>query len=177
MQEHSVTTLVQAALNGNVDSFGELYRRHYAAMVGIAYATLADHHLAEDAAQEAFAVACRDLRRLRTAEKFPHWLASICRKLAIRAVGKKLGHRLPENIVDDNGEPDPSGRNHDILQSVQRLPGSAREVIVLHYFSDLSHNQIAETLGISPQAVHGRLVRARKKIAEDLRQTGTIRRK
>ena len=60
--------LVEAARNGDVSSFGELYRRHYAAAVGIAYCALSDHHLAEDAAQEAFAVACRDLGRLRRAE-------------------------------------------------------------------------------------------------------------
>ena len=32
-------------------------------------------------------------------------------------------------------------------------------------------------VGISPQAVHGRLIRARRKIAEDLRLNGLIRRK
>ena len=29
--------LVEAAKDGNVESFGELYRRHYAAVVGVAY--------------------------------------------------------------------------------------------------------------------------------------------
>jgi hypothetical protein len=48
--------LVNAARTGDVDCFGELYRRHYAAVVGAAYCLLADRHLAEDAAQEAFAM-------------------------------------------------------------------------------------------------------------------------
>jgi RNA polymerase sigma factor (sigma-70 family) len=49
-------------------------------------------------------------------------------------------------------------------------------VILLHYFSGLSHQAIAEILGISPQAVHGRLLRARRKLAEDLRRNGLGRR-
>ena len=43
---------------------------------------------------------------------------------------------------------------------------------MLHYFSGLTYQQIADTLGISPQAVHGRLIRARRKMAEDLRRNG-----
>jgi hypothetical protein len=37
--------LVRVARNGNVSGFGELYRRHYAAAVGIAYCAIADRHL------------------------------------------------------------------------------------------------------------------------------------
>jgi hypothetical protein len=51
--------LVEAACQGNLASFGELYRRHYRMAVGLACSHLADRHLAEDAAQEAFATACR----------------------------------------------------------------------------------------------------------------------
>ena len=54
-------------------------------------------------------------------------------------------------------------------QSVRRLPEKAREVILLHYFSGLSYEEIAAVLKMSPQVVHGRLIRARRKMAEDLR--------
>lgn len=64
MRRPTGAELVEAACNGDVDSFGELYRRRYAALVGVAYRVLSDRHLAEDAAQEAFAVACRDLEPL-----------------------------------------------------------------------------------------------------------------
>ena len=52
--------LVEAARRGDLDSFGVLYQRHYAAMVGVAYCVLRDRHLAEDAAQ---APAMMDKRR------------------------------------------------------------------------------------------------------------------
>lgn len=88
----------------------------------------------------------------------------------------KLRHPLPEEMpytADSNPKDD---KREAVRQSVQRLPQAAREVIVLHYFSGLSHEQIAATLDISPQAVHGRLIRARRKIATDLRRNGLIRR-
>ncbi len=176
MSERTDTELVEAARNGDVSSFGELYRRHYAKAVGIAYCTLSDRHLAEDAAQEAFAIACRDLGRLRQADKFAPWLIAICRKTARRVARSKFRRPLSEEIPS-TADPNPDDRGKAVRQSVRRLPGSAREVIVLHYFSGLSHEQISATLGISPQAVHGRLIRARRKIAEDLRRNGLIRRK
>ena len=65
---------VEAARNGDVASFGRLYEQYYAVAVGVAYSILGDAHLAEDAAQEAFAVVCRDFGRLRSVDKFPGWL-------------------------------------------------------------------------------------------------------
>jgi RNA polymerase sigma-70 factor, ECF subfamily len=168
--------LVEAACNGDVSGFGELYRRHYAAAVGISLSALADHHLAEDAAQEAFAVACRDLRRLRHAEKFAPWLHAICRKVARRLAKSRLRRPLPTDVgaAADTGKDD--DRAELVRRSVQRLPEKAREVVLLHYFSGLTHEQVAAALGTSPQAVHGRLLRARRKMAEDLRRNGFGRR-
>ena len=164
--------LVEAALSGDVDSFAELYRRHYTAVVGVAYCVLGDRHLAEDAAQEAFAVACRDLARLRRADKFPCW---------IRSIGKRVAGRMARSRREIELPPEPAARStaaggHDgsdlVHQAVLRLPGAAREVVVLHYFTGLSHKQIAAMLDVSPQAVHGRLVRARRKLADQLRRNG-----
>ena len=47
--------LVQRALKKDPESFGELCRRYYYSLVAVADSILLDHHLAEDAAQEALA--------------------------------------------------------------------------------------------------------------------------
>ena len=168
--------LVEAARNGDVSSFGELYRRYYAAAVGIAYCWVSDRHLAEDAAQEAFAIACRDLGRLRRAEKFAGWLKAICRKVARRFAKSKSRHELPADVASPTTADAGDDRASLVRQSVRRLPERAREVILLHYFSGLSYEEIAGILKTSPQAVHGRLIRARRKMAEDLRRNGLGRR-
>jgi RNA polymerase sigma-70 factor, ECF subfamily len=176
MLERSDAELVEAARNGDVSSFGELYRRYYAAAVGVAHCALSDRHLAEDAAQEAFVIACRDLCRLRSAEKFAAWLHGICRKVARRLANRNWPNTLPtDTACKEIAQPD-GDRATLVRQSVGRLPAKAREVILLHYFSGLTYEQIATALGTSPQAVHGRLLRARREMAEDLRRNGLNRR-
>ncbi len=76
------TILVEAAIKGDPESFTELCRRYYPAMVAIAHSVLGDRHLAEDAAQETFAKAAVKLPQLRQTNKFAGWLAAICRNEA-----------------------------------------------------------------------------------------------
>jgi RNA polymerase sigma-70 factor, ECF subfamily len=168
--------LVEAARCGDVSSFGELYRRYYAATVGIAHCVLLDHHLAEDAAQDAFAVACRDLTRLRHADKFAIWLKAICRKVARRSAKLQRRRPLPMELASVRTANADDDRSALVRQAVERLSEGPREVVLLHYFGGLTYDQIAAVLNTSSQAVHGRLIRARRKIADDLRRNGAGRR-
>ena len=145
-------------------------------MVGVAFATLSDHHLAEDAAQEAFVVAARQLRALRRPEKFAAWMRVLCRNTA-----RKLGRRRTVSAVLDDVPVPPNDDSEDgvhdaVWNSIRRLPTSGSEVLMLKYFSGLSYEQIAATLGISTRAVHGRLLRAKRRIAHDVRRNGFERR-
>jgi len=79
--EQSDVDLVEAAQHGRLESFGALYQRYHNPMVALAYAQLGDKHTAEDAAQEVFAIACRDLGSLQDRAKFAAWLGGICRNV------------------------------------------------------------------------------------------------
>jgi RNA polymerase sigma-70 factor (ECF subfamily) len=155
---------VEAARAGDVDSFRALYERYYGLAVGIARSRLTDQHLAEDAAQEAFATVCRRLYSLRDPQRFPEWLGTICRRTA-----SKMG-RSQSNGALLESEPispvnDDDSRREQVHDALNHLSRSEREIIQLHYFSGLSHDEVARVLMISPQAVHGRLQRARRKLA------------
>ena len=89
MTEKLEELIVEAAQNGNLESFGLLYERYYGSMAALAFSVLADRHLAEDAAQEAFAVACGELRRLRRRDRFPAWLAYLSKRCASNAQNEK----------------------------------------------------------------------------------------
>jgi RNA polymerase sigma-70 factor, ECF subfamily len=164
--------LVEAARNGDLGSFAELYRRHYSRMVGVAYCILSDRHLAEDAAQEAFAVACRELRRLRRAEKFAGWLRVVCLNEAKRIAKSRPKFVASEEVPAPDNDTSKGELHQAVRQSAQNLPIPQREVVILRYFSGLSYEQIAATLGISSRAVNGRLTRAKRKMAEDLKRKG-----
>jgi RNA polymerase sigma-70 factor (ECF subfamily) len=163
--------LVEQARNGCLDSFGALYRRHYGSMVALAYSATGDICASEDAAQETFAIACQNLSKLKNKDKFAAWLAGICRNVAKqmnRQEFHKNVHRLPslqppreENIFSD-----------EVRRIVWQLRRRDREPIVLRYYDNLSYEQISSVLGISLQAVHGRLIRAKRKVAKQLRRVG-----
>jgi RNA polymerase sigma-70 factor (ECF subfamily) len=160
--------LVRDALAGNVAAFAALYERYYGLAVGLARCSLRDVHLAEDAAQETFAVACKNLSKLREPNKFAQWLGTICRHTASQLAQSRLNleanveqHQTTENLPSSDDRIDIDG-------ALMQLDELSREVIVLHYFSALSHSEIAAALGLSSAAVHGRLQRARRKLADYL---------
>jgi RNA polymerase sigma-70 factor, ECF subfamily len=160
--------LVGEALTGSIAAFATLYERYYGLAVGLARCSLRDVHLAEDAAQETFAVACKNLSKLRDPDKFSQWLGTICRHTALQLAQRRLN-------VEANVEQSQAAANHpssddriDIDGALLQLDELSREVIVLYYFSALSHSEIATALGLSSAAVHGRLQRARRKLAEYL---------
>ena len=164
--------LVEAAQNGHLDSFAALYERYYSSMVALAYSVLADIGLSEDAAQQAFAVACRDLPKLKSKDKFAAWLAGICRNTA-RQMLKSEGRftALAKEPRAENTD-DKDSRSEAIRRALWSLRDVDREPIVLRYYDNMPYEQIASVLGISPQAVHGRLTRAKRKIAKYLKHNG-----
>ena len=173
MDLNSETQLVEAARNGHLESFGALYQRYHSPMVALAYSMLADRDLAEDAAQEVFAVACRDIGNLKSKERFAAWLAGICRNVS----RQMLRANKPRPVDSGNNRAvknrdDCDDRREAILRAVWSLREPERELIVLRYFDGFSQAHISEVRGISPQAVNGRLVRAKRKIAEYLKRNG-----
>lgn len=154
-----------AARAGDVDSLRELYERYYVLAVGIARSQIFDRHLAEDAAQEAFVEVCRNLGNLRDGNRFAEWLGTICRRTAIRMARRKTKAVpiLTQPIAPAQPTYDPLTQ---VETALERLSVGAREVIQLHYFSGLSYDEIGAALRITPEAVHGRLQRARRILFE-----------
>ena len=163
--QRSDAKLVAAALRGDQASFGLLYERHYRLAVGIAHGRLSDIHLAEDAAQEAFVIACRTLATLRDPRRFPEWLGTICRRTASRLDTSRTFHEpLPDDPCSA-ADPDLAATRLQVQEALQLLEQTSREIVVLHYFSGLSYEEIGHALGLSVQSVHGRLQRSRRKLA------------
>jgi RNA polymerase sigma-70 factor, ECF subfamily len=160
--------LIAAARRGDRASFGLLYERHYRMAVGIARARLSDRHLAEDAAQEAFAIACRTLSTLRDPRRFPQWLGTICRRTASRLDADRPPHEPLPDEPECADDPDLRSLRLQVQDALQLLEETSREIVLLHYFSGLSYQEIGQALGLSVQGVHGRLQRARGKLAQIL---------
>ena len=177
VKDNTETTLVRAALNGDVDSFGRLCEQYYSAMVAIAYSRLCDRDLAEDAAQEAFFVAFRNISKLKKKRHFGRWVAGICRNIASDMARAQHRNKLVPTTdcksLSENKDKDCDnvGMVRDIIAE---LPVKTRELVFLRYYDQMNYEQISDVLGISQEAVNGRLRRARKAIARELRRRASV---
>jgi RNA polymerase sigma-70 factor (ECF subfamily) len=180
--------LIEAAVDGDIGSFGKLCQRYYAAMAAIAYCVLGDHQLAEDAAQESFARALVRLRSLRNRAKFATWLAAICRNVAkdmVATKARQIGSKDISEAADRSGSDDslqavrqaveqlPVSAK-ELVQAVEQLPVSAKELVILRYYDGLSYEEISSVLGISKATINGRLTRAKRKMAKYLKRNGFL---
>ncbi len=170
MEPKPQAQLVEAAQNGHLDSFAALYERYYNAMVALGYSVLGEIHLAEDAAQQSFAIACSDLPKLKSKERFGCWLAGICRNTA-RQMRRQQGRQieLDESIP---AKEKPDNFDNGVRRAVWSLRPFYREPIVLRYYDNLPYEQIANVLGISVDAVNGRIIRGKRKIKKYLERNG-----
>jgi RNA polymerase sigma factor (sigma-70 family) len=70
------------------------------------------------------------------------------------------------------GESNENAVCESVRAVLNKLSVPAREVVFLRFYDGMSYDQISAVLGISEQAINGRLRRAKKKLAEYLRRDG-----
>jgi RNA polymerase sigma-70 factor, ECF subfamily len=152
-------------------------KRYQKRVYGTAMRILRRHDLAVDVVQDAFLRAYQSLARFDRQRPFGPWICRIAANLAINHVRSPRAREeeLPDSLADTPA-PD-QGPLGGVLESegraaldtaMQRLSPEQRAVFVLRVFEDLSYQEIAETLGISPGTVMSRLSRARERLREAL---------
>ena len=163
--------LIAAAVRGDLDSFGQLCVYYYDPMVAVAFAIVRDHHLAQDAAQEAFARVLQNMATLRHEHKFPQWLAGVCRNIARDMARDQI------NQAKLGSQPQMMGNGIDcsdrsvVDQAINQLSPLDREIVILRYFNNSSHEQMSKILGLTKPAINNRLMRAKKSMKTFLRTT------
>ena len=165
--------LVRRALDADPESFGELCRRYYNSLIAVADSILLDHHLAEDAAQETLTRACGQLPELKKPERFGPWIVAICRNVARDMLWQVQKQRKPVDACrNSESECQDDGQKAILAEALQQLPQHLREVIFLRFYNEMSYEQMSGVLGATPQAIDGRLRRAKKKIAVHFKRKG-----
>ena len=172
--EISDTELVNLVLNGDINSFEGLYCRYYSSMVAIAYCVLREHSIAEDAAQQAFLRALRNLQSLRHKDKFASWLTRLCKNVAKDMITAKPGRiktlEIPQLQFPDKTNKDDIGQ--EVRQALESISTSAKELVVLRYYDNLSYEKISGILGISEATIGRKLRKAKRNIAKYLQNNG-----
>ena len=126
---------------------------------------LGDERDARDSLQETLLAAWQGLPQLREKDRPWSWLAGIAAHKASDSARRRL-RAVPLSSVD---EPYEEGDAADVLAALERLPASAREVLLLRYLLRLSEVEVAGVLGIRVGTVKSRAARARRRLLEELR--------
>ena len=165
---------VLQARQGDLESYGKIVRRFQDMAYGYAYSLLSDFHLAEDAAQEAFIEAYRELADLRTPEAFPGWFRKIvfkqCDRIARRKRQRVLSHEAEGRLASREPEPSDIAAKKEmaesVLRAIQALPEPERTVTTLFYINGYSQNDIADFLEVPATTVNNRLHKSRERLRE-----------
>jgi len=153
--------VVTRAMHGDHDAFATLIGLATNRLYALACLILRDTDRAEDAAQEAIVRAWRELPRLRDPEKFDAWL----RRLTVNACfdeARRVRRRAEVSLIrlEERQTADPAGayvEHERVDRAFRRLPFDQRTVLVLQHHFDLSHGEIADTLGIPIGTVKSRI--------------------
>lgn len=170
--------LVGACLAGDRDAFAHIVERYQRMLCSLAYAATGNVSESEDAAQEAFIAAWRQLGELREPEKLRPWLCGILRNKVghlRRRYGRDaiLGAEPVEAVshlaTDDRPAVEKAMQDEEqviLWRALERVPDLYREPLILYYRENRSVEHVACALDLSEDTVKQRLSRGRKLLQE-----------
>jgi RNA polymerase sigma factor (sigma-70 family) len=166
--------LVETAKAGSLDAYEELVRRFQDMAVGYAYAVTGDFHLGEDAAQEAFVQAYRDIGTLREPAAFPSWFRQLVYKQCDRITRRRGLPSVPLEADLASSEPGPDTMLEAreaasrVRASLCGLPDAERQATTMFYIGGYSQQEIGTFLGVSVHTVKNRLRAARATMRQEM---------
>ena len=168
----NISDLVSRAQAGDLASYEEIVRRFQAWAFSRAFSILGDSHLAEDAVQDAFVDAFRNLGSLLAPEAFPSWFQRILLTACNRITRRRVlpASSLDEAQISQRTDLDPSDRierkerDRMVHIAIQSLSDNLRMVTALYFIGGMSQREVGDYLCLSETVVKKRLFDARRKL-------------
>ena len=169
---------IQQAQNGSDEAFTQLVETYQNPVYNLCYRMLGEPEKAEDAAQETFFKAYRNLARYDINRSFATWLLSIAahhcidrlrrRKYTAFSIDDDENHaELPDTNAPDPEKETVRRETQAQMQTLLKsLDATDRAAVVLRYWNDCSELEIAQALSLTVPAVKSRLHRARRELAK-----------
>jgi RNA polymerase sigma-70 factor (ECF subfamily) len=180
--------LVERALAGDGDAFGEVVRRWERKIYALAYGITGNAEEARDATQETFINAYRNLPRFRGEAQVSSWLHRIAvnqcitrqRRARVRAETglEEEVEAGREQFLSTDSEASPARTSESkqravaVRRAVASLPQELREVVLMKEFEELTFQEIAEALQIPLSTVKSRLYTALRQLRLKLEKFG-----
>ena len=168
--------LVEFARDGDSDAFAELYAATYQKQYLFSYQYMKDEFLAQDALQETYITALKNLSSLKDPKLFVSWLNQINFRVCYNMQHKQKRFNMEGEDFQDaemsyaDNSPGPEDQvaeidnKNYIIQQVMALPYSESQVVFLHYFRNMKIEDIAYTLEMSKSTVKRCLASAKSRL-------------
>src|SRR5262249_35639981 len=179
--------IVERALTGDAEAFGEIVRRWERRIFALTYGMLGREEDARDATQETFLAAFRNLRGFRGEARVSSWLHRIAVNQCITR--QRRAKVRSESALDDEQEKNAGSFaapvrlspvhitestqvTNAVRRAVNSLPLELRQIVVMKEFEELTFKEIADTLDLPLSTVKSRLYTALKQLQMKLQRFG-----
>jgi len=179
------TDLIQAAKNGDVESFNQLVLAYQDTAYTVAYRIMGESEASADATQDAFISAFRKLHQFR-GDNFKAWMMRIVTNACYDELRRRK--RRPTDSIEEMHEVQPAAgaylHSHQenpeaytqrseltlaIQDCIDALPDDQRVITVLADVEEYAYQEIVDITGLALGTVKSRLSRARGKLRDCLR--------
>jgi len=183
--------LVTLAKSSDTSAFEELYRRHRSRVYRSALRILRNSQDAEDIVQRSFQRAFTNLKRFREDSAFSTWVTRIGINESLMLIRqRRVRTHVSEtcdsshstavfNLRDSRLTPEQAMAETEmqtaVRDAVYRLRESLRSVVILQIFKGLTSVETAKRLGLSVEAVKGRMFHARLHLRRHLTRKYKLR--
>jgi RNA polymerase sigma-70 factor (ECF subfamily) len=174
-QEIKHLEVIEAILNGETERFRELVDEFRDFVFTITLRVLTDPADAEEAAQDCFLKAYKNLNKFEGKSKLSTWLYRIAFNTAISYTRKK---RVQTTQIDEiriskyesiQDSLEAEDRSIQIALAMKQLLPMDALLLDLFYLKDLSLEEISKVTNLKSNAIKVKLFRARKRMARELR--------
>ncbi|MCO8121799.1 RNA polymerase sigma factor [Stieleria sp. TO1_6] len=136
---------------------------------------------AEDATQETFVRGLANLDHVRCDLAVGGWLRRIAQNVCVDMIRRNQVRKTSgvnvQNVATDAVCESVSERDQcdHLLRLVQELPEPLRETVLLHYYDQMTYDEMASWLGVARSTVNQRLAKARESLKQKLTLTENAR--
>jgi RNA polymerase sigma factor (sigma-70 family) len=171
--------LARRAVGGDGPAFAELFDRWFDRAFDVAWHIVRNRDTAAEVAQDTFATAWQQIATLRRPESFGGWILRIARnkglnRLAADQRARPAGdpdaladHDAGRRASDDAATPVTDQERDDLVWAASAALGDDdASILSLHLRHGLGAPELADELGIAPNAAHQRLFRLKKRLGD-----------
>ena len=180
-----ITELATRLKNGDNSAFDELYKLTCSKVYFVALKITKNEHDAEDIIQDSYVSALKKIDTLEKPESFVSWLNHIVANKSKTHLRKNTPQFFEDvSFTGTDGAPDETfvfspednaDKEHlrqTVMEAVDELSEEKRACILMKYFSDMSVNDISQSLGVPVSTVKNRLWSARKDLKSRFEKRG-----